>query len=251
MSERYTKLFTLPPQAVREDLHTPVEVAAGVLLLDNQSGAALAQIKYKNISPKSIKNITVSISVQDSGGEIISGVNEFEYTGLVAAPGDFFGDKVPVLMTDNNAHAFSVDVLTVEFSDGTTWSKHGQEAANMAREVGAQAANVAKELGTQAAAAAKQTFKFVVKLPALIVNVLFSIITIGAEISAVMDFIATPSARSGVVVVFLGLASIVSLPGFGRLIFRKKYGIAQRILRWVIFAAIMALDFLIMAVVFN
>lgn len=250
MSERYTKRFTLPQQTVREDLHTPVEVAAGVLLFDNQSGTALAQIKYKNISPKSIKTISVSISVQDSGGARISGVDNFEYTGLVAAPGAFFGDKVPVLMTDNNAHVFSVDILTVEFSDGTTWSKHGQEAANMAKEVGTQAINTAKEVGTQAVAAAKKAPKLIAKLPALIVNIILSITMIGACISSFKNLIATPSAQSGIATVFLSAATIVSLPGFHKVLFPKKHGITQRLLRWAVFAAIFVIDILIMTVVF-
>jgi len=92
--------------------------------------------------------------------------------------------------------------------------------------------------------------KKVFAIPALIINVLVSLGMVFGEITTIKDFVANPSAQLGTAMVLLGLATIVSLPGFGKVIFRKKYGVAQRILRWVIFAAIIALDIAIMTVVF-
>ena len=245
MSERYTKRFTLPQQIAREDLHAPVVVVAGGLLFDNQSGSALAQVKYQNISAKSIKSITVNISAWDSGGTSISGVSAFTYTGLVAAPGAFFGDKVPVIMTDNNAHAFAVDIIAVVFSDGTTWNKHSQEAANFAKEMGAQAASAAKEMGAQAATAAKKAPVLLLRLPALLVNIVFSIIMVLVEISYITDFAASPSVKTGVDAVTMGMATVVGLPAFHKILFPKKKRIVQRLLRWGVFAAIIAVNILL------
>ena len=239
MSERYTKLFSLPEQLARHDLNVPVEVVAGALLRDNQNGTVLAQIKYKNISHKSIKSISVNIAAQDANGVEISGVENYAYESLIAAQGDCFGDKVPVIMSDNNAHSFSVDIVSVDFSDGTKWNKLGQETVN-----------IAKEVGAQTVAATKKTAKVAVNILALIVNTLFTFGLVLGDISMIKDFIAAPSAKEGIPMVFGCLATIVSIPGFGRLIFRKKYGIAQRVLRWVIFVAIVAIDVLIMRVVF-
>ena len=84
-----------------------------------------------------------------------------------------------------------------------------------------------------------------------VINVLITAVMVIGEISLITDFRGTPSAQMGVAMVFGGLATIVSIPGFGKIMFRKKYGLAQRILRWVVFAAIIAVDMLIMAVVFK
>ena len=232
MNERYTKLFVLPERSTRHDLKIPVEVVAGALLKDNQSDTVLAQIKYKNISSKSIKSISVNLSAQDANGVKISGVENYAYETLIATQGDCFGDKTPVIMSDNNTHAFSVDVISVDFSDGTSWNKLGQQAANTAKEVGKQTAKVAK---------------VAFSIPALIVNILFTIVMALAEIYTITDFLSFPSLRLGVAMVLIGLATIISIPGFGRIIFRKKYGLAQRILRWVIIFAILIVDYFITA----
>lgn len=221
-------------------MQVPVEVVAGVLLKDNQSETVLAQVKYKNISSKSIKSISVSISARDANGVKISGVVNYVYESLIAAQGDCFGDKVPVVMSDNNTHTFSVDVISVVFSDGTGWSKRAQETVN-----------TVEELGTQTIAVTKKVAMITLKVLAVIVNLLVTIIMISANVIEIKEFIMLPSARLFVSMVSGVLATIVSIPGFGRLIFRKKYGILQRVLRWVIVVAITVLNSLIMVVVFN
>ena len=50
MSERYSKLFSLPENLYAEG--APVIVSAGNLLKDNQTGKVLAQLKIKNITEK-------------------------------------------------------------------------------------------------------------------------------------------------------------------------------------------------------
>ena len=69
MSERYSKLFSLP-----ENLYTtgaPVVIAAGALLKDNQSGNVLAQLKLQNINSQTIKAATVQIFPMDTAGDAI------------------------------------------------------------------------------------------------------------------------------------------------------------------------------------
>ena len=231
MSERYTKLFTLPEQTVREDLHTPVGVAAGALLLDNQSGTALAQVKYTNISSKSIKTIKVNVSAYDVSGAKISGVDNYAYEGLIAAPGASFGDKTPIAMTDNNAHSFSVDVTSVEFSDGTSWSKFGEQAVKAAKEVGAQTVVVAKK-------AAKTTGK---KILPFVVNLLVFLLLL--SFAAVFVILLPEQHETEDIILGIGfiLASIVSFPAFGSMLAKKEKGRLLRVLRWVVVVAIIAL----------
>ena len=64
MSERYTRLFSLP-----ENLYSvgaPVVIAAGAVLKDNQTGKVLTQLKIQNISDKAVKAATVSIVPMDT-----------------------------------------------------------------------------------------------------------------------------------------------------------------------------------------
>jgi len=237
MSERYTKLYTLPEQATRHDLKVPVEVIAGALLKDNQSETVLAQVKYKNISDKSIKSISVNISAQDANGVKISGVEDYTYESLIAAQGDCFGDKVPVVMSDANTHTFSVDVVSVDFSDGTTWSKRGQEAAKTAKEVGAKTVVAAKK-------AAKTTGK---KILPFVVNLLVFLLLLSFAAVFMILFPEQHEIDDIILGVGFALASIVSFPAFGKMLAKKKHGGVLRVLRWVVVVAIIA----VMSVLLN
>lgn len=107
--------------------------------------------------------------------------------------------------------------------------------------------NVTKE---ETVAAVKKVGKVAVSIPALIVNILFTLVMALAEFYTIKDLLSAPSAQLGIAAVCIGLATIISVPGFGRIMFHKKYGAAQRVLRWVIIFAILAIDLLIMALVF-
>lgn len=251
MSERYTRIYVLPTQPKDESIKVPVEVTTGALLFDKETNSVLAQIKYKNISDKSIATLCVNIHAQDATGAAITGIKRFTYDGVISAPNSFFGDKTPVVMADGNTHTFTVEIVAVTFSDGTFWSVQQEQSAIAAKEIATATKEAAKVTVNAGKAAGKAAVKFAVKLPALIANIFFTIIMGGATFSAIQDYIADPSAKKIVTSVFLVLSTIVSVPGFGRLIFRKKYGILQRFLRWVIFLGVIALDFIVMAIFFK
>ena len=59
MSNRFEKLYSLPCSLYAPN--SPVIIVAGVLLKDTQTGRVLAQLKLKNISPKTIKAVTISV----------------------------------------------------------------------------------------------------------------------------------------------------------------------------------------------
>ena len=80
MSERYKTLYRLP-----ENLYTigsPVIIAAGALLKDNQSGKVLAQIKFKSISDKSIKAVKIRVLAFDVTGASVGDAVEHQYLDL-------------------------------------------------------------------------------------------------------------------------------------------------------------------------
>ena len=89
MSERYSRLFALP-----ENLYisgSPVVIAAGALLKDNQTGKVIAQLKLRNIGDKTIKAATVSIMPFDTVGNPLGEPIQYQYLDLIARRDNDFG----------------------------------------------------------------------------------------------------------------------------------------------------------------
>ena len=90
MAERYSRLFSLP-----EDLYTegaPLVISAGALLMDNQTGKVLAQLKLRSISDKVINSVKLLVTGTNRAGDILCR-EEHVYEGLNAARDSFFGQK--------------------------------------------------------------------------------------------------------------------------------------------------------------
>ena len=125
MSERYSKLFTLP-----ENLYTtgaPVVIAAGALLKDSQTGNVLAQLKLQNINSQAIKAATVQIFPMDTTGEAINENTTYQYLDLSAGRDTFFGQKTAIPLPNAATRSFSVIVTEVIFLDNTKWIADGKE----------------------------------------------------------------------------------------------------------------------------
>ena len=119
MSERYTKLFSLPGNLYAEG--APVIVSAGNLLKDNQTGRVLAQLKIKNIDAKPLKAATVLIHPLDAAGKPMAGDTQQKYLDLTAKTGEEFGQKTAVYLPDDSSRGLRVEVTQVVFSDNSTW----------------------------------------------------------------------------------------------------------------------------------
>lgn len=124
MSERYTRLFSLPG-----NLHTPkapLLIMAGALLKDNVTGQVLAQVKYKNLGAKPIKALTVSLQALDTRGLSLGQPVEHQYLDLSAPRDSEFGQKEPIPFPDASTRGFSAQVRQVIFSDNSIWEAEGQ-----------------------------------------------------------------------------------------------------------------------------
>ena len=124
MSERYTRLFSLPG-----NLHTPkapLLIMAGALLKDNVTGQVLAQVKYKNLQIKPIKALTVSLQALDTRGLPLGEPVEHQYLDLSAPRDSEFGQKEPIPFPDASTRGFSAQVRQVIFSDNSIWEAEGQ-----------------------------------------------------------------------------------------------------------------------------
>lgn len=120
MSERYSRLFTLP-----ENLYavgSPVVIAAGTLLKDNQTGKIVAQLKLRSISFKMIIGVKVRLCLFDNAGNPISVPVDYDYLDLSASRDEEFGQKTPVMIAEKKARSYAVAVQKVVFADKTTWA---------------------------------------------------------------------------------------------------------------------------------
>lgn len=118
MAERYSRLFSLP-----ENLYTagaPLVIAAGALLMDNQTGQVLAQIKMRSITSKIIHAVKLLVIGTNRAGDILCR-EEHVYEGLNASRDASFGSKEAIFLSDANVRSFSAQLLSVSFSDGSRY----------------------------------------------------------------------------------------------------------------------------------
>ena len=123
MSERYCKLFSLPENLYAEG--SPVIIAAGALLKDNQTGRVIAQLKLCNINPKTIKAATVSLSLMNTVGNPLGESVRYEYLDLSSTRDTDFGSKSAIPLPDASTRSFSVAVAEVIFADNSVWNANG------------------------------------------------------------------------------------------------------------------------------
>ena len=120
MAERYTRVFTQQGQFYCPD--APVIIEAGALLKDNQTGKTIAQLKFKNISPNTIRALTVKISATDVTGAAVAGVDNFQYLDLNVSRDGEFGQQTPIVLPDATARSFTCQCLSAVLGDKTIWN---------------------------------------------------------------------------------------------------------------------------------
>lgn len=119
MSERYTRLYSLPENQYA--LGAPLLIVAGALLKDNQKQKTLAQLKFRNLSNKKISAVKIVIDAFDISGKVLEGVVEYQYLDLNIARGNAFGQKQAVALPNAVTRSFTAKCTEVVFSDGTAW----------------------------------------------------------------------------------------------------------------------------------
>ncbi|MDY4255596.1 MAG: DUF6273 domain-containing protein [Oscillospiraceae bacterium] len=117
MSERYTKLFSLPKNLYAEG--SPVIIEAGVLTLDNNTNRVFVQLKFRNISDKEIKALSVTLKAYYVTGKEASEPVKYQYLDFCSHIDEEFGAKTPVLLHENTVRSFSVHVDEVVYADNT------------------------------------------------------------------------------------------------------------------------------------
>lgn len=124
MSERYTRVFSLPELLYSEG--APVIIMAGAILKDIQTNSVLAQLKIQSIADKTIKAITVRLPTFDTVNAPLGESIDFQYLDLAVKRNQDFGEQTPIPLPLSETRAFSVVVTKVIFSDNTTWNDEGK-----------------------------------------------------------------------------------------------------------------------------
>jgi len=132
MSERYTRLFSLPENLGLENC--PVVISAGALLMDNVTGNVLAQLKLRNLSHQAVKAVKVKIHAYDTAKAELNGVDAFSYLDLNVPLDGEFGNQTPIPLPDAATRSFTADILSVTLADGTVYSPTDMQATKIVPE---------------------------------------------------------------------------------------------------------------------
>ena len=124
MSERYSNVFTLQQNLYA--VGSPVVIAAGTLLKDNQTGRIVAQLKFRSISNNIIKAVKVKLDLFDTAGNPITEPVMYDYLDLSASRDAEFGQKTPIPVSDNKARSYKVAVTEVVFGDKSVWTANDE-----------------------------------------------------------------------------------------------------------------------------
>lgn len=130
MSERYSRLFSLPTNLYTEG--SPVLIAAGALLKDNHTNKVLVQLKFRNISQKAIKSVKVKVNAYDTAKGQLDGIDAFSYLDLSVAANEEFGQSTPIHLPDATTRSFNVEILSVVYSDNEVFSPNTVSVAEAA-----------------------------------------------------------------------------------------------------------------------
>lgn len=133
MSERYSRLFTLS-----ENLYavgSPVIIAAGTMLKDNQTGRIVAQLKLRSISDKTIKAVKVKLVLFDTAGNPIGESVTHDYLDLNITRGVEFAQKDPIFISEIKARSYTVSVKEVIFNDKSVWASNEESWESLSKPV--------------------------------------------------------------------------------------------------------------------
>ncbi len=124
MSDRYTKVFSLPENLYLET--SPLIIEAGALHIDNKYGRCVAQLKFKNIANLVIEAVQIFIFPFDVAGRPLENKTIYQYLDLSASRDEEFGQKTLIELSDSTTRSFGVHVSEVVFSDKSLWTSSAQ-----------------------------------------------------------------------------------------------------------------------------
>ena len=119
MTEKYKSLYFLPSNLYSEG--SPVVIAAGELVLDQETRHVLARLRLKNISGRVIRGVKVILFPLDRANRPLGDVVKVEYDGLSAGRDAEFGQEKIISLPMAKTRAFTAEVFQVVFKDRGIW----------------------------------------------------------------------------------------------------------------------------------
>ncbi len=129
MAERFEKLFALSNNLYAEG--SPLVISAGSLLKDTQTGKIITQLKFQNVSGKTIKALKISLEAFDVSKTTVQDIDDYQYLDLSVSNGCYFGSDKAIIMPNSNCRSIAIGAIVLIFDDNTTWNGNGGDFAAM------------------------------------------------------------------------------------------------------------------------
>lgn len=124
MSDRF-KIISEEDYSNKWYKNFPVELNKSRIMFDIRSNKILIQLKFTNISIKTIDSLNCCIQCFDVSNQLIETISEHIFSLLNSIPNSTFGDKSPILANDKRIRKIIVTINKVTFADGTIWENDG------------------------------------------------------------------------------------------------------------------------------
>lgn len=118
---RYETLLKTEPNEYIETC--PVLIEKYAILKDNKLDNILLQAKYKRIRNKNIKGLIISVETFDVKGEVLEGVDEFQYLDI-DNQNLSFGDQTPIKLPNPNTRKCKINIKEIVYDDNTFWKNN-------------------------------------------------------------------------------------------------------------------------------
>lgn len=125
MNERFTHLYFLPTYLYQSG--SPILIAAGALLKDNQNDSVLVQLKLRNLKKDTLIACKVSVKAFDPSGAELKGVDDFSYLDLNMETGKDFGTQTAIPLEDKTTRRVVVSVTQAVFDNGVIWENKNEQ----------------------------------------------------------------------------------------------------------------------------
>ena len=113
--EKYMRVFYFDES--KYAVGCPIVICAGALLKDNFDGSIIAQLKFRNIGNKIIKELKVELTLFDSHRNEQEKKIEYKYMNLTVNRNIIFGSQEPIELPYKDTRYFDVKIKEILFED--------------------------------------------------------------------------------------------------------------------------------------
>ena len=119
MRERYESRF-------RKDwgLYTagsPLILTSGSLLEDTNRDKLLCQIRFRNISSRTVRSVQVAVTMRDEAGQLLGEPLVHRYSDLMLKRDEEYGKSSAIVLPFSQTRSFRAEITEVAFLDGGSW----------------------------------------------------------------------------------------------------------------------------------